>query len=175
MVNSLFAFNFCFALFCISFILIALIYHFEKLRPQNYFRSHSALCTIEISKGLAKLCSYLFAIFAARLRGNSFFIQCTEVRFASFLSGGFTTMALLNPLERNWQNAPLCSVQNRNNHKRSVTDLWLEVCGHIFFFRRDKKKAQLIMIKYEDWRGFIYDEIYKFQKDYADSLWLRLK
>ena len=25
------------------------------------------------------------------------------------------------------------------------------------------------MIKYEDWRGFIYDEIYKFQKDYADS------
>ena len=43
------------------------------------------------------------------------------------------------------------------------------VRAYIFFFRRDKKKAQLIMIKYEDWRGFIYDEIYKFQKDYADS------
>ena len=24
------------------------------------------------------------------------------------------------------------------------------------------------MIKYEDWRGFIYDEIYSFQRDYAD-------
>ena len=26
--------------------------------------------------------------------------QCTEVRFASFLSGGFTTMAVINSLER---------------------------------------------------------------------------
>ena len=42
------------------------------------------------------------------------------------------------------------------------------VRAHIFF-STGQKKAQLIMIKYEDWRGFIYDEIYKFQKDYADS------
>ena len=28
------------------------------------------------------------------------FNHCTEVRFASFLSGGFTTMAIINPLER---------------------------------------------------------------------------
>ena len=28
------------------------------------------------------------------------FNQCTEVRFASFLSGGFTTMALMNPLDK---------------------------------------------------------------------------
>ena len=28
------------------------------------------------------------------------FGQCTEVHFASFLSGGFTTMAVINPLER---------------------------------------------------------------------------
>ena len=27
-------------------------------------------------------------------------LQCTEVRFASFLSSGFTTMAVMNPLER---------------------------------------------------------------------------
>ena len=27
-------------------------------------------------------------------------IHCTEVRFASFLSGGFTTMAVINPSER---------------------------------------------------------------------------
>ena len=26
--------------------------------------------------------------------------QCTEVRFASFLSGGFTTMAVMNPPEK---------------------------------------------------------------------------
>ena len=27
-------------------------------------------------------------------------VQCTEVRFASFLSGGFTTMAVINQPER---------------------------------------------------------------------------
>ena len=30
----------------------------------------------------------------------SVFYQCTQVRFASFLSGGFTTMAVINPPER---------------------------------------------------------------------------
>ena len=33
-----------------------------------------------------------------------------EVRFASFLSGGFTTMAVINPPEKKLANAPLCSV-----------------------------------------------------------------
>ena len=27
-------------------------------------------------------------------------LHCTKVRFASFLSGGFTTMAVINPPER---------------------------------------------------------------------------
>jgi hypothetical protein len=36
--------------------------------------------------------------------------QCTDVRFASLLSGGFTTMAVINPSEKNWQIAPLCIV-----------------------------------------------------------------
>ena len=36
--------------------------------------------------------------------------QCTDVRFASFLSGGFTTMAVIDPPEKKWKNAPLCSV-----------------------------------------------------------------
>ena len=31
------------------------------------------------------------------------------MRFTSFLSGGFITAIVVNPLERNWQNAPLCS------------------------------------------------------------------
>ena len=33
-------------------------------------------------------------------------LNCTEVRFASFFSGGFTTLAVLE----NWKNAPLCIV-----------------------------------------------------------------
>ena len=32
--------------------------------------------------------------------GITFFLQYTEVRFASLLSGGFTTMAIINPPER---------------------------------------------------------------------------
>ena len=36
-------------------------------------------------------------------------IQYTEVRLASFFSGDFTTMAVINPPEKNWKNAPLCS------------------------------------------------------------------
>ena len=32
------------------------------------------------------------------------FNQCTEVRFASFLSGGFTTMAVINPPEKKLAN-----------------------------------------------------------------------
>ena len=37
-------------------------------------------------------------------------LQFTEVRFASLLSSGFTTMAVINPSKKNWQIAPLCSV-----------------------------------------------------------------
>ena len=35
---------------------------------------------------------------------------CTEVRYSSFLSGIFTTMAVINPPEKNWQIAPLSTV-----------------------------------------------------------------
>ena len=38
----------------------------------------------------------------------------------------------------------------------------------IFFFRPDKKKINLSWLKMKDWRGFIYDEIYSFQRDYAE-------
>ena len=31
-------------------------------------------------------------------------IQCSEVHFASFLSSGFTTMAIMNPLEKKLKN-----------------------------------------------------------------------
>ena len=35
----------------------------------------------------------------ANLHVPPYLKHCTEVRFASFLSGGFTTMAVINPLE----------------------------------------------------------------------------
>ena len=31
------------------------------------------------------------------------------MRFASFFSGGFITVIVINPPEKNWQNAPLCT------------------------------------------------------------------
>ena len=34
------------------------------------------------------------------LKKKIYLAQCTELRFASFLSGGFTTMAVINPPER---------------------------------------------------------------------------
>ena len=33
-----------------------------------------------------------------------FFFQCTEVRFASLLSGGFTTLSVINPPEKKLAN-----------------------------------------------------------------------
>ena len=45
---------------------------------------------------LAEIHCYLSAL--KNLLNNS--IKCTEVHFASFLSGGFTAMAVMNPLER---------------------------------------------------------------------------
>ena len=49
---------------------------------------------------LALKCGKLFFFFSK---------ESTEVRFASLLSGGFTTMAVMNPPEKKLKNAPLCS------------------------------------------------------------------
>ena len=46
--------------------------------------------------------------------------QCTEVRLPSFLSGGFTTMAVLNDRKENFQNPPLC-----NGRFEFFSHLWL--------------------------------------------------
>ena len=43
-------------------------------------------------------------------------VQCTEVRFASFLSGGFTTMEVISPPERKLANPPLCSGLEAKRH-----------------------------------------------------------
>ena len=41
--------------------------------------------------------------------GQNILRECTELRFASFLSGGLTTMAVINPPEWKLANAPLWS------------------------------------------------------------------
>ena len=42
-------------------------------------------------------------------------LDCTEVHFASFLSGGFITAIVVNPPKGNWQNAPMCIVWQNGN------------------------------------------------------------
>ena len=44
--------------------------------------------------------------------------QCTEVRFASLLFGGFTTMAVINPPEKKLTNRT--SVQWRPHHRHAT-------------------------------------------------------
>ena len=46
----------------------------------------------------------------------------TEVRFASFLPGAFTTMAVINPPKGNWQNAPLCTVGQSNQECKETPE-----------------------------------------------------
>jgi len=57
-------------------------------------------------------------------------MQCTEVRFASFLSGEFTTMAGINPSERKL--AKLISVQWRNQGNVLKVRKFLKQIVHIF-------------------------------------------
>ena len=54
----------------------------------------SLLLFAQTGSGVAIAKYFFFIIFAIK------FIHCTEVHFASFLSGGFTTMAVINPPER---------------------------------------------------------------------------
>ena len=42
---------------------------------------------------------HILGKFAPSLKLSGEALQCTEVRFASFLSDGFTTMAVINPPE----------------------------------------------------------------------------
>ena len=54
-------------------------------------------CKLNLSK-IGHFWTFQFWIFSAFL-WNWTFTHCTEVRFANFLSGGFTTMAEINPSE----------------------------------------------------------------------------
>ena len=65
----------------------------KKAKKSMYYPSnHSKALKMQYS-----LCCYCLA---QPPRPHHHVIQCKEVRFASFLSGGFTTMAVINPRER---------------------------------------------------------------------------
>ena len=69
-----------------------------------------------------------------------FIFGLAEVRFASFFSGGFITVVVVNPLERNWQKTHLCSEGD------SLTGPF-----HVFFNRseqNDQSNSILLLLKY---------------------------
>ena len=49
-------------------------------------------------------------IYCKNFQTKSYLHHCTEVRFASFLSGGFTTMAVINPPEMKLTKTHLCAL-----------------------------------------------------------------
>ena len=57
---------------------------------------------------------------------SSYSVQCTEVRFASFLSGGFTTVAVINPPEK--------KLANRTSVQWLKLSLTILVVSKIFCF-----------------------------------------
>ena len=56
-------------------------------------------------------------------------LQCIKVRFASLLSGGFTTMAVINPLEK--------KLANRTSVQCTVYDLFI----HNFTIKVENEKG----------------------------------
>ena len=57
-------------------------------------------------------------------------VHYTEVHFARFFSSGFTTMAVINQLEKNWQNTPqLCVLCYCDNYLPNVELTWVPTQG----------------------------------------------
>ena len=125
-------------------------------------------------------------IWACLLRPN----KCTEVRFASFLSGGFTTMAVINPPERKlakrislkWRTDTqnLCSGYQRaaNGQKNGqicrAQDLinWLEIqVSYTYMF----KKIDVLKNSIKSWKtdGFMDSFLLLFKK-IVSILWFPL-
>ena len=61
----------------------------------DVYTDNTTICD-QILEGRRKLPKFVFV----SISRSDFFTQCTEVRFASFLSGGFTTMTVMNPPEK---------------------------------------------------------------------------
>ena len=79
--------------------------------------------------------------------------HCTEVRFASFFSGGFITMAVINPPESKL--AKRTSVhcdRYQNNHNKNATEWhWFhtsEICGLSTIINFTPKKYKIRKIGY---------------------------
>ena len=47
-----------------------------------------------------QICNWILFAFQLLSNRRNRFLDCIEMHFATFLSGGFTTMAVINPLER---------------------------------------------------------------------------
>ena len=63
------------------------------------------------------------------------FEHCIEVRFASFLSGGFTTMAVINPLERKLaKRTSVCTAQIKEV-STSFLLCWFSVSALKWFYQ----------------------------------------
>ena len=74
---------------------------------------HSKLLTSKIQRKVLNICVRKLDV-----------KQCTEVRFASLLSGGFTTMTVINPLDRKLANPTSC-VQSPS-HTSSIRNIMQE-------------------------------------------------
>ena len=83
------------------------------------------------------------------------------MRFDSFLSGGFTTMSVINPPDKNWQNASLCInlswAENYNFSSITVDNLFN-------FSAQDSKDSNLAhflsLIKLYDKKLFLFSKPY---------------
>ena len=112
--------------------------------------------------------------FLGSVHTSHYTAQCTEVRFASFFSGGFTTMAVINPPENKLAhctsvhcNAALCP--KHYNELKSVLlcmyyrnlirclPLWVYTFGHL---AKKKKCLKPLTIYYSKWvlLGYETDE-----------------
>ena len=65
--------------------------------------------------------------------------ECTDVHFASFLSGGFTTMAVIDPPEKKWKNAPLWSVLILPSRTSRMAPIQQECLRRIRTLRRQQR------------------------------------
>ena len=90
---------------------VIIIYH-------PYMSLDSSKCNIN-TKAMRALYLIIITFFGEKLSSHELYDDVlpphsTEMRFSSFLSGGFTTKPGSNKSTGNWKNAPLCTVELLN-------------------------------------------------------------
>ena len=73
-----------------------------------------------------------------KIRQSKINSRCTEVRFASFFSGGFTTMIVINPPERKLA-------------KRTSVHWFKNLNILVDFFPKHLSKQACLLVSSEDW------------------------